>query len=110
MHMRDAKDGDFAGIRDLYSHMHEQDEQAGNPALQRAWTNLMNDSRFCLFILENVSLPVSSCVFSVIPNHTRGARPCGIIENVVTRKEHRNKGYAGALHTHVLSYAMKKDC
>jgi len=110
MHIRPANDGDFAGIVDLYSHMHEHDEQAGNPALQRAWADLMNDHRSCLFILEIESLPVSSCVLSVVPNLTRGARPYGIIENVVTRKEYRNKGHAGDLLSYVLTYAWQKDC
>ena len=36
MHIRHANDGDFAGITDLYSYMHEHDEKAGNPAFQRA--------------------------------------------------------------------------
>jgi GNAT superfamily N-acetyltransferase len=70
----------------------------------------MNDPRSCLFLLEVDSLPVSSCVLSVIPNLTRGARPYGIIENVVTRKEFRNKGYAGAFLSHVLSYAWENGC
>ncbi len=110
MHIRRADDDDFTGIVDLYSHMHEHDELTGNTALQRAWSDLMNDPRSSLFILEIDSLPVSSCVLSVIPNLTRGARSYGIIENVVTRKEYRNKGYAGALLMHVLSYAWEKDC
>ena len=110
MHIRHANEGDFTGITDLYSHMHEHDEPAGNPALMRAWTDFMNDGRSCIFLLEIDSLPVSSCVLSIIPNLTRGARPYGIIENVVTRKGYRNKGYAGALLTHALTYAWTKDC
>ena len=53
---------------------------------------------------------MSSCILTVIPNLTGGARPYGTIKNVVTRKEYRNKGYPGALLTHVLIYAWEKDC
>jgi GNAT superfamily N-acetyltransferase len=110
MQIRHADNGDFSAIIYLYSHIHEYDEPPVDIALRRAWTDLMNDRRSFIFLLEVDSLPVSSCILSIIPNLTRGARPYGIIENVVTRKEYRNMGSAGDLLSYALSYAWEKNC
>jgi GNAT superfamily N-acetyltransferase len=53
---------------------------------------------------------VSSCALSVIPNLTRGCKPYGLIENVVTHSNHRNQGYGKALLAHTLAYAWSVGC
>lgn len=50
------------------------------------------------------------CVLIIIPNLTRGARPYGFIENVVTHREFRNRGYGTTLLGHVLNYAWQQNC
>jgi len=50
------------------------------------------------------------CVLDIIPNLTRGARPFGLIENVVTHAGYRNQGYGTALMGHVLNFARQKGC
>ncbi|MCP4764613.1 MAG: GNAT family N-acetyltransferase, partial [archaeon] len=41
---------------------------------------------------------------------TRGARPFGIIENVITHKEYRNCGYATALLIYTQNIAWDLNC
>ncbi len=53
---------------------------------------------------------VSTCTISIIPNLTRGLRPYGIIENVVTHIDHRKKGYGTKLLQKVLKFAWNENC
>ncbi len=63
-----------------------------------------------IFLLEYEGAPVSSCVLDILPNLTRGARPYGLIENVVTRREFRNRGFGTALLGHALECAWNENC
>ena len=53
---------------------------------------------------------VSSCTLSIVPNLTRGCRPYGVIENVVTHADYRRRGYASGVLKHTLGYAWHKGC
>ena len=53
---------------------------------------------------------VSSCVCVIIPNLTRNVRPYAIIENVVTHKDYRGKGYASECLAYVKEIAKKEKC
>jgi predicted GNAT family acetyltransferase len=53
---------------------------------------------------------VASCALTVIPNLTRSCRSYGVIENVVTHKDHRRRGYATALLKAALANAWAAQC
>jgi len=103
--VREAVREDLDAVLSLYAHMHDTDESADVHTLQAAWEEILADPRTLLFILEHGGVPVSSCVLHILPNLTRGARPYGLIENVVTHREFRNRGYGTALLTHALDRA-----
>ena len=52
----------------------------------------------------------SSCVVAVIPNLTRGTRPFGVIENVVTHPDHRRAGLGSAVLKAALDLAWNAGC
>lgn len=108
--IREAEKEDLDAVLSLYTHMHDTDEIAGEQALNKAWQEILASPWMHCFILEYEGMLVSTCVLAIIPNLTRGARPYGLIENVVTRREMRNKGFGTALLTHVLRYAWQQDC
>lgn len=110
VHIRKANAGDLDSILVLYTHLFDNDEHAGNEVLEKAWQDILDDRRMHFFILEDGAIPVSMCVLAVIPNLTRGARPYGLIENVVTRRECRNKGFGTALLDHALNVAWEEGC
>lgn len=108
--VREAAREDLAAVLSLYAHMHDVDEIADECALEQAWEDILADPRTHLFLLECGGVPVSTCVLYILQNLTRGARPYGLIENVVTRREFRNRGFGTVLLTAVLEYAWNENC
>lgn len=78
--------------------------------METAWQEILDDPRMHFFILLIDANPVSTCVLDIIPNLTRGARPYGLVENVVTHRDFRNLGYGTALLGHALDVAWKAGC
>ena len=76
----------------------------------RVWDELCNDPKLHCFVATVDDTPVASCILAIIPNLTRGARPYGLIENVVTRAEYRCQGIGTALLRHALAVAWEHNC
>ena len=108
--VREAVREDLDAVLLLYTHMHDADEEADARALETAWEDILADPRTHLFLLESGGVPVATCVLHILQNLTRGARPYGLIENVVTHREFRNRGFGTALLTHALKCAWKENC
>lgn len=98
-------------LLDLYRHLHTSDDPMPQASVVEAtWQELASNPRnkyFGGFIGETL---VSSCALSVIPNLTRGCKPYGLIENVVTAASHRQRGYGKAVLAHALSFAWSEGC
>jgi len=110
MLIREAAREDLAAVLSLYAHLHDADEKVDDHALQAASRDVLADPRTHLFILEYEGVPVATCVLHIHSNLTRGARPYGLIENVVTHREYRNRGFGTTLLTHAPGYAWERNC
>ncbi len=108
--VREVVAGDLAAILVLSLDMHDVDEPADEGELAAAWAALLAQPAAHPFLAEVDGVPVSSCVLFVHPNLTRGARPYGLIESVVTRRDRRNCGYGTALLRHALAFAWDAGC
>jgi len=108
--VREAVESDLDKVLHLYTHLHDADGKADDHELRTAWQGLLADPRTRLFLLECGGTPVSTCVLYILPNLTRGARPYGLIENVVTHREFRNRGFGTALLDHALECAWNENC
>ncbi len=95
----------------LYRHLHRADEPLPDAAMVRSvWEELCSNPRYrCLGGYVGSEL-VASCTLTVIANLTRGCRPYGIVENVVTHTEHRRRGYGKAMLAHALAEAWTSGC
>ena len=60
--------------------------------------------------MEDDGIVVSSCTLVIIDNLTRSGKPFGFIENVVTHKEYRNKGYGTAILHKAVEVAKENNC
>ena len=101
--VREARREDLKSILELYLHLHEKEIPQEGELLQKTWEQIMGDGNHHLIVKEIDGRIVSSCVCVVIPNLTRGVRPYGFVENVVTHSAHWGKGYA----SECLSFARK---
>lgn len=53
---------------------------------------------------------LASCALTIIPNLTRGGRPYGIIENVVTHTDFRRRGLGKSVIAAALNRCWHRDC
>lgn len=111
MNIRLIHQNELNGLLALYAHLHKSDEPLPeSPVVEAAWQELMANPRCKYFGGYIGNTLVSSCTITVIPNLTRGCRPYGVIENVVTNASHRNQGYGKAMLAHALSHAWSVGC
>jgi GNAT superfamily N-acetyltransferase len=95
----------------LYRHLHMTDDPLPDePTIRAVWNELMANSRHTLFGGYLDDQLVSSCALTVIPNLTRGCRPYGVLENVVTHSDHRGCGYGKAVLQAALEYSWSARC
>lgn len=108
---REVRKNELSAILELYQELHASDDELpdGN-ILQSVWNEIINDLKIKLFVAEINNLIVASCILTIIPNLTRGARPYGLIENVITRKDFRKKGIGSNLLKYALNYSWKNNC
>ena len=98
-------------LLELYKFLHESD--APLPAIEKVeaiWNEIQSSENIKYYGVFESGKLISSCTISLIPNLTRGCRPYGVIENVVTHKEYRGKGYGRAVLNKALDHAWKNGC
>ena len=111
MEIRKLTESDLTELLSLYKHLHVADEPAPSQArVEAVWRELLANPRIRYFGVAIDSQLVSSCNLTVVPNLTRGCRPYGLIENIVTHAEHRSRGLGKAVLTQALSFAWDQDC
>ena len=108
--VREAEKGDLDAILELYLDLHEKSIPERNGHLESTWDRIIGDPDHHLIVNEVDGRIVSSCVCVIIPNLTRNARPYAFVENVVTRREDRGKGYAGECMDYAKRVAEKENC
>ena len=108
--VREAEKGDLNAILELYLDLHEKSIPERNGHLESTWNRIIEDPDHHLIVNEVDGRIVSSCVCVIIPNLTRNARPYAFVENVVTRRENRGKGYAGECMDYAKRIAEKENC
>ena len=111
MQIRLLETQDLESLLHLYTHLHETDDPLpdGNE-LAAVWAEALANPRCRYYGGFVTGQLVASCTIMVIPNLTRGARPYGLIENVVTHRDHRNQGHGKALLAQALDFGWSQSC
>ena len=112
IHIRTIRKDELPQLIELYTHMHEKPDAPLPPEEQLGplWDGIVANPMLYYFVGEVDGKLVSSCTMAIIPNLTRGARPYGLIENVVTHRDHRKHGYGTRILQHALQVAWEQDC
>ncbi|MBD3255865.1 MAG: GNAT family N-acetyltransferase [Candidatus Lokiarchaeota archaeon] len=98
-------------LLELYDHLHENDiPRPSDSQLNRVWKEVFDSKSTNIYVVERKKKIVSSCVLTIIPNLTRGARPYALIENMITHPDYRRLGFAIALLRHVINQCKIKNC
>lgn len=108
--VREAQYEDLQEILELYLYLHETSIPEESENLKNTWDKIMADDNHHLIVYEKAGKIVSSCVCVIIPNLTRGVKPYAFIENVVTRKDYRGRGYATACLDFAKKISMENNC
>jgi len=111
MMIRKLQENDLNQLLMLYEHLHSNDAALPEiSTIKSVWSEILSNPGYHYFggFLENQL--VSSCNLAVIPNLTRACAPYGLIENVVTHSDHRNKGHGKAILAHALNTAWSSGC
>jgi GNAT superfamily N-acetyltransferase len=109
--IRPVREHELKPLLALYQHLHPDGHEAA-PAeqLQAAWRRMVASEMVHCLVAEAHGQLVGTCTLTVVPNVTRGARPYGLIENVVTHAEHRRRGIGRAVLERALRIAWERGC
>ncbi len=108
--VREIKENELNELLELYLHLHEKEIPENNEHLANIWKTIIEDKNHHIIVKEVNGKIVSSCVCVIIPNLTRNVRPYAFVENVVTHKDYRGKGYATQCLDYAKRIAEKENC
>ena len=111
MDIRTLDRSDLHELLELYQHLHTSDDPLpASKQIEATWSEIMANKGIRYFGGFVQGKLISCCSICIIPNLTRGCRPYGVIENVVTRRDHRKRGYGTAVLHAALEYAWQLEC
>lgn len=108
--IREIAEKDLDGLLRLYMQLHDNPFPEKDDRVLGVWKSILDDKNHHLIVAEENGEIIASCVCVVIPNLTRGQRPYAFIENVITDKDHRKKGYATACLNFAREIAVRENC
>lgn len=109
--IRHATEADLDGLLDLYKHLSSKDAPLPpRPQVVELWKEIVANPMLTYFVAEQAGRLIATCNLTIVPNLTRGARPFGVIENVVTHSDFRRRGVAKAILDRAIDTARQAGC
>lgn len=108
--IREIKEQELDGLLELYKQLHDNKKPEPSEPLNELWKQIMADKNHHIIVAIEDEKIVSSCVLVIVLNLTNQQRPYGLIENVITDKDYRNKGLATACLQYAKELAERKNC
>jgi GNAT superfamily N-acetyltransferase len=109
--IRQITNTELRALLTLYAELHDQDESLPSEAtIATTWHGIQQNSNIAWFGVFFETILVSTCTIAIIPNLTRACRPYGVVENVVTMKRCRGKGFGKLVLQAALEFAWLRNC
>jgi GNAT superfamily N-acetyltransferase len=77
---------------------------------ERIWAETLSHDGLTVFVCEDGTKIVSTCMLITAPNLLRSGRRHAFLENVVTHPEFRSRGFGRAVVLAALAAAWEQDC
>ena len=78
--------------------------------VREQWEAMLADEWLDVVVVEHDDHLVATCLLSITPNLTRGARPFAVVENVVTHEDYRGDGFGKQVLGKATELAKARDC
>lgn len=109
--IRAAKSIDRPVLCDLYRQLNLDDPPWSSDIVAAdALADVLGHDGTTILICEVDGIAVSTCMLVVCPNFSRSGRPFALIENVVTHREHRKRGYGRKIVRYAIEMARQVGC
>lgn len=109
--VRAAVAGDLPALLALYAQLHPGVPGPDPEAARATWNRILTSAGITVFVAEAPGgCLAASCALTIVPNLTHGARPFGLIENVVTHAAHRRQGHGTAVLRAAARAAREAGC
>jgi GNAT superfamily N-acetyltransferase len=108
--VRSAAEPDLPEVLGLYRHLHPHDPPLDAATAERVWSTLLRSGCMTVIVAQAAERLLSSCTLAIVPNLSHGGRSYGVIENVVTHADHRQRGLGRRVLAHALDLAWQADC
>ncbi|MBW4429044.1 MAG: GNAT family N-acetyltransferase [Nostoc desertorum CM1-VF14] len=109
--IRSVKQDELSALLNLYKHLNPTDAPLPDAStLEKIWNEILSDRKINCFVADWEGNLIASCILAIVPNLTRGARPYGLIENVITHPDYRRQGVGKRLIHHALQSAWSHNC
>ena len=101
---------DLQQLLELYSQLNEDDSTIEADLSESIWNKTIESKLIDYLGLFLENQLVSVCQMLVVPNLTRGGLPYCLIENVVSHKDFRNRGYGKLVLKEAIDLAWSRNC
>lgn len=108
---REIRYEELPKLLNLYKQLHPDDPDIhAHESLNRLWDDIYTDPNLHYIVIAEDGIIVSTCTVSIIKNLTRGLRPYGLIENVVTHTDYRKRGFGTKVLRKAIDIAKENNC
>ncbi len=101
---------DYDELMRLYMQLQNNPLPEKNRCVVELWDRILKNEDYHIIVAEENEKIVSSCTCIVISNLTHNQQPYALIENVITDKGYRKRGFATACLDYAKNIAINKNC